>query len=268
MHALKTGMRTDRRYTIALCRGGLMVDETKALLRHWIADESLDRFEERVRNQDLLGRATARRIKDIVRGVFAPRFLRPTDRQARYLTRMIGRDFALRTLTEILFVWAARVDDLLYDFSAERFWPLCRSSRTLIQSSDVLAFFQEALDDGRIPRRWSSRVTSDMAARLLRTLREAGFIRQRGRGSRELVAYEMSDTGVVCLAHDLHESGLTDARMCEHADWRLFGMDREAVLERLDSIGPASGMLVQHAGSVVRISWRFESVEELIDGIA
>jgi hypothetical protein len=37
------------------------------------------------------------------------------------------------------------------------------------------------------------------------------------------------------------------------------------VLERLDALGAEAGLLVQRAGSVVRISWSHPSMEALID---
>ena len=72
----------------------------------------------------------------------------------------------------------------------------------------------------------------------------------------------MSDECAAYLAYELHEAGLTDSAMCEAADWGVFGLDRGRVLVRLDNLGESKGMLVQRAGSVVRITWKYQSVEE------
>jgi len=79
------------RYTIAVCKGSAFLEETKALLRAWHPGEPTTEFRHRVLRQDLLGRMTAYRASDIVRRVFAWRFLRPDNRPAILLKRLLGR---------------------------------------------------------------------------------------------------------------------------------------------------------------------------------
>ena len=78
----------------------------------------------------------------------------------------------------------------------------------------------------------------------------------------------LSDEGAAYLARELHDQGLSDSAMCEHPDWGLFGLDRGRVLGRLDNLADQFGLLVQRAGSVVRITWKHASIEELIDDLA
>lgn len=69
-----------RQYTTAISKGAGMIEETRRLLEHWTPGESLDGFMHRVQNQGLLGNATAYRTRDVVRRVFALRYLKPTDK--------------------------------------------------------------------------------------------------------------------------------------------------------------------------------------------
>jgi len=257
-----------RRYTIALCKGAGLVNETQTLLQNWIPDEDLHVFVDRVLQNDLLGRATAYRTKDIVRRVFARRFLSPTDLPARRLRRIIDKGLPRKMFTEILFIYAARADHLLYDFTTERFWPECRRGRSALDNKDVLTFLSEAIEDRRIEKPWSEKVSLKITRGVLGTLRDIGFLREVGKRHREIIPYYLSNEGAAFLAYDLHHSGLTDAGICEHTDWNLFGMDRERVLNHLDSLSEESGMIVQRGGSVVRITWKFKTVEELIDALA
>ena len=68
-------------------------------------------------------------------------------------------------------------------------------------------------------------------------------------------------------AHDLHLGAFPDGALVEHPDWCLFGLDRSHLLDRLDALPPTCGLLVQRAGSVVRITWKYSSMEEFIDAI-
>lgn len=268
MQAVETAMGTDRGYTIALCKGAALIDETRALVRHWTPGEDVGHFVDRVLRDNLLARATAYRTRDIVRRVFARRFLFPTDIPARHLKILANRKFPPKLFTEVLFLYAARADRLLYDFTGHVFWAACRRGRTVLTTEDVLAFLTEAADRGRIEQPWSPQVQIKIARGVLSTLRDVGFLREAHRGRREIVPYHLSDEGTAYLARELHDEGLSDSAMCEHPDWGLFGLDRGRVLGRLDNLADDFGLLVQRAGSVVRITWKHASIEELIDDLA
>lgn len=258
----------ERKYTTAISKGTAMVNETRSLLLSWKPGEDFDAFARRVQSEGILGSATAYRTQDAVRRVFAPRFLRPTDSAARVLKHVLESGLPGRVFTELLFLYAARNDSLIYDFTSREFWPAVRRGRTAIDTDTVLAFLSEAHMDGRLESRWSHNVAVRIARCLLAMLRDVGFLRETNRGRREIVEYRMSDEGVAILARELHESGITDAALCSHPDWELFGMRGSEVLDRLDAIGEHRGLIVQRAGSVVRLTWFAGSIEELIDVLA
>jgi AcrR family transcriptional regulator len=265
-----TELHADRRYTIAICKGAGLVSETRQLMENWRPGECVDSFVRRVLEEDLLGRFTAYRSKDIVRRVFANRFLLPTDRPARLLKRIIEGGLPNKTFTEMLFLFACRADALIYDFTSDWYWEAIRRGRTKLSMSDVRAFFAEAVADGRIPGAWSEAVQIKIARGLLGILRDVGYLREERRGvqERDIIPYHMSGEGVACLARELSDSGLSDSALCEHADWKLFGLNREAVIDRLDRLGEERGLIIQRAGSVVSITWRVKSMKELIDVLA
>ncbi len=79
------------RYTIAVCKGSALLDETKALLRAWQPEETIKEFSARVLRNDLLGKSTAYRNRDIVRRVFARRLLSPDTKPAQFLKRLLTK---------------------------------------------------------------------------------------------------------------------------------------------------------------------------------
>jgi hypothetical protein len=257
----------ERRYTIALCKGAALLDETRTLLNHWIPGEEIDQFVDRIQRENALAKATAYRTNDIVRRVFARRFLAPTDSPARRLRRIAQRGLSRKLFAEVLFLYAARADALLYDFTTEVYWPACRRGRATLSTAEVLDFLAEASGDGRIPQAWSSGVQRKIARGVLSTLADVGFLREQG-GRREVAPYYASDEGIAYLAYELREKGLSDLAISEHQDWQLFGLAESRLLGRLDSLSDVCGLLAQRAGSVLRITWRYQSVEELIDALA
>lgn len=242
-----------------------MLDETRRLLKHWQPDEPLDEFARRVHTEGLLGNATAYRTRDIVKRVFAPRFLKPTDLPARILKAVMESSLPARTFNEMLFLFSARQDPLVYDYTVEGYWKAVRRGRNSIDTDQVVTFLTRAELDGRLENKWSENVTVRIGRCVVGMLRDIGYLRERNRGRREIVEYRMSDEGAALMARILHEEGVNDSTLCEHPDWALFGMKPGEVLAFLDSLGEHRGLVVQQAGSVVRLTWYINSLEELIN---
>jgi hypothetical protein len=257
-----------RRYSTAISKGAGMIEETRRLLEHWRPGEPLDTFTRRVHEEGLLGNSTAYRTRDVVRRVFAPRFLRPNDKPARVLQRVLASGLPGRVFAELLFVFTARQDPLVYDFTNREYWTAVRRGRSVLDTDQVLSFLSEAHYDERLDNQWSEKVSVRIARCVLGLLRDVGFLREVARGRKEIVNYRMSDEGVAILARELNESGVTDSSLCDHPDWRLFGMIPSEVVERLDGIGEHRGVIVQRAGSVVHFTWIVKTIEELIDVLA
>lgn len=262
---LTMNKEVQRQYTTAISKGAGMIEETRRLLEHWIPGEPLDEFTRRVQDEGLLGNATAYRTRDIVRRVFAPRYLKPSDKPARVLQRVLSSGLPGRVFTELLFVFSARQDPLVYDFTIREYWPAARRGRNIMDTGPMLSFLSEAHYDGRLDNQWSESVSVRIARCVLGLLRDVGFLREVTRGRREIADYRMSDEGAAVLARELLESGVTDSSLCAHPDWGLFGMTASEVLERLDGLGEHRGVIVQRAGSVVHFTWTVNSLEDLID---
>jgi len=254
-------------YTQALAKGGALLRETRALLQVWEPGESGAAFAERVLREDVLGRATAHRVLDIVR-VFSLRFLTPTDAPARHLRRLMSEGAPRQIFTDLVFYFTARQDDLLRDFTVLRYWPAVREGRLIIQNQDVRQLIWEAEQDGRIRTRWSAEIKRDMAGRVLITLTDFGLLREFKPAKREVVPYRPADGTVVYLAYLLHDMGVTDASIAQHEAWALFGLEPRDVWNRLELLAGEGWFIVQRAGEVVRIAWKHQRIEDVVDALA
>ena len=74
----------------------------RALLLAWEPGEPPAAFARRVHQDDLVGKATARTVKDYVYA-FTCRFLTPTDAPARHLRRLALGGSARQTLNDLIF---------------------------------------------------------------------------------------------------------------------------------------------------------------------
>lgn len=254
-------------YTIAICKGSALLDETRALFRAWQPGESLSAFDARVLREDILGKATAYRARDIVRRVFARRFLQPDDRPARQLKRLLEALPPGAWFGDLCLLCAARADQLLSEIITELYWPAVEEGRLTVMPDAVVRFLREAHHQGRMQKPWSDAVRVKVARGLLKALTDFGLLREVARGRRETVVYQPTDLALVYLAHDLHASGLTDAGVVDHADWELYGIRRAHRFEVLNRLGGEGWWIAQGAGSVVRITWKYDTLEEAVDAL-
>ena len=73
--------------------------------------------------------------------------------------------------------------------------------------------------------------------------------------------FRISPITAAYLAYDLHFEGVSDGSLAAHADWQLFGMTREDVIDELKKLSLRGLFIIQAAGEVVRISWKQPTME-------
>lgn len=253
-------------YTEALTRGGVLLDEMRTLLAAWQPGETAAGFGKRVRGEDILSKATARTISDYMLA-FSRRFLNPDGTAARHLRRLLAGSVSRQVGDDVIWYYTARAEKLLWDFTTLCYWPAARLGRLTLSNDDVRSMLWEAELDGRL-RGWSPAVKHDMPARVLTALAEFGLLGPRKAGRREILPYRPMDGTVLYLAHLLHEDGVTDASLAQQATWALFGLEPADVWHRLQSLVPEGWFVLQRAGQVVRITWKYQTVAEVVDELA
>jgi hypothetical protein len=264
---IATPTRTHVTYTQALAKGGALLAETRILLEAWQPGEPAAAFTDRVLKTDVLGRLTATRTADILR-VFSNRFLSPTDAPARHLHTLVSSETPGQMYKDLVFHYTAQHDDLLRDFTVDRYWPAVREGRVTISNPDVRNLILEAEQDGRIPSPWSAEIKRDMAGRVLIALTDFGLLRQLRPGLREVLPYRPDDRTVVYLAYRLHEFGATDSSLADQRPWALFGLEARDVWHRLEHVSDGDWFVIQRAGGLTRISWLYEDAEEVVHALA
>lgn len=251
-------------YTSRVIKGGALLAECRELLRAWLPDESAADLETRVLARDLLGRNTAQRVQDLVRLVFARRYL-GDPANARLLQRLLQDRPRGGWFAQVSLVLAARSDRLVRDVASEVVPRLRRQGTAALSARDLVPFLREAEQQGRTQRPWSPAVRERVSQGLVRLLTELGLLGPPRRGLRELLPCAPHPLSVAWLAYDLHFQGVTDSGVTAHPDWRLWHMDEEAVRRELSDLAPQGLWIFQAAGSVVDLRWNHSNREELAD---
>ncbi len=215
----------------------------------------------------VIGRATALRVQDIVGRVFASRYLKDSAKPARNIKLLVELGVSTNKLNQILLIHTARAHDVFHDFITDTYWAKYSTGATLISRQDALYFLERAANTGIISPRWSDTMMLRVARYLTGCLTDFQLAGDDRAGKREIISFTIQPLTTLYLAHDIHFAGFSDNAIIEHEDWGLFGlegMDVRNVLERA-----AKGHFIpQFSGDLIRITWKYKTMEEAIGGIA
>ena len=261
-------MTTHANYTVALAKGQGIPSETMQLLRAWREGMSAVALTRDVIANGLLSKATNARASDIVSRVFAPRYLAKGAAPARNLKRLLENGLSIDRLLPLFLIYTARVNLILRDFIVRVYWPHYNAGARILQRQDALDFMKTARAAGLIPSEWSEAVKTKMTRYLLSSLTDFKLTRDLPQGRREIIPYSIHPTTVLYLAHEAHFAGASDHAVLEHQDWQLFGLDRFRVLDEFRKAAAEGHFVVQYSGELLRISWKYKSLEESLDVIA
>ena len=107
-----------------------------------------------------------------------------------------------------------------------------------------------------------------MAQYQLACFTDFGLTRDRPKSGKEIKPFAILASTTLYLTHEAHFSGQSDHAVLEHPDWKLFGLERQGVLEELRKVAAEGHFIVQFSGDLLCISWKYKTMEECLDGIA
>ncbi|KSV61621.1 hypothetical protein N182_13670 [Sinorhizobium sp. GL2] len=210
---------------------------------------------------------SARRLQNVVLEAFAPRYLIDDAAPAKLLKALSPR-LAKDDLRALCFVHTCRANLILGDFVRQVYWPRYSAGASFVSGEDSLGFVKSAVSDGRTTTHWSSSTVTRVASYLLGACADFGLLGPMRGGSRSINTFRVTPSVSSILAHDLHFRGLGDNALLRSSDWGLFGLEADDVLGELKRVALRGEIIVQSAGGLTQISWKFKSMEELANGFA
>ncbi len=250
------------RYTTQLGAGLGLVNETKALLELWDPGMTIIQLFQTALRSGRFPNITARRLRNVVTECFTPRYLVHEGAPALHLKRM-SPSLSPAELQQMLFLFTCRASSILADFVREVYWQKYVGGHGEISNYDARAFVQRAIDHGKAGERWSESTVKRQSSYLTRCAADFGLLEDGSKSTRRLLPYRISSRVSAYLAHDLHFSAIGDNALLDHPDWELFGLSRHDVLDELKRLSLNGFLILQAAGSAIKISWKFKEMETL-----
>ncbi len=260
--------RLESRYSSQLSAGLGAVPETLELLRLWTPGTPASQLVDTAVESGTFSRATARRTRNLVAEMFAPRYLCDGGTPAERLKFLMGHRLPHEALVQTLLLHTCRAQPMLADFIIEVYWPKYSGGATSLLKADAEGFIRRALDGGKMAAKWSPSTIDRQAGHLVGCCLDFGLV-SKGKGSvRTIQRFAIRRETALYLAHDLHFAGASDMALVQHLDWRLFGYEPQEVVRQLRTLGDDGHLIVQSSGELVQISWKYKSMEDCLNALA
>lgn len=244
-------------YSSNLAKGTGLINETLTLIEFYQIGESKQEFLKRCISQNILNKSTEHRTKDIINLVFFDRYWKTEETVIQFLKMMRENGLSLEALKTLFFIYTARANQVLYDFTLE-----IRSQGTSKKVSKEIAqsFLLRAISDGLAPK-WSDSIITRVSSYLISCLKDFNIIERSG-----YIVNNWPDTKVFnYLIHELHFKGYSDEKIARDNLWELLGLDFHKLIQEIERISYKGTFIFQHSGEILRIGWNYKTMEEFID---
>ena len=252
------------RYSSRIIKAGALLADTKTLLAHWDVEDSVRGNMNRIRRENLFGKASRSRVQDVLE-IFRQRFL-GEDCVTKALVVLVQKRLSAAALDRILYFHAARSDRLLHDTVTEVLTPLQARGITEIDTLEIQGPLKKWADAGKTSGDWSKPTILRIAQGLLSALRDFGVL--QGAAKKRIAPAYLPVAAFAYLVFYFKQHQPSGAKLVELPEWRLFFLPREGV-ERFLFEAHQHNLLEYHAaGSVTRLTFPANTLVEYAHVIA
>lgn len=247
------------KYHTNLSKGCGLIEETLTLLS--ICDEKTTKesLADYVHNNNSLAKFTDKRNTDIVKLVFYPRYLKNNPSVALWLKKIRNKGLMLPQFKQLLMIYTFRENALAYNYITDNLNELRISGYERIPKDNIKNYIYNIIESNKL--NWGEAIIKRHISYIKSLLCDFDLINKKG----DLLPYEIADFTVMYLMHELHFEGLSDIAIWNHEDWQLFGLEKHQVRDKILELNFKGGYLAQCTADLMTISWKYKSMEDLIN---
>jgi hypothetical protein len=251
-------------YSSKIIKAGALLADTKTLLAHWNTSVAAQVNLDRLRRENVFGKVSRSRVKDVL-SIFRQRVL-GEESVTKALVVLAQKRLPAATLDRILYFHAAQADRLLHDTVTEILLPLQARGITHIDVREIQRPLKKWAEAGKTSGKWSDPTIIRIAQGLLSTLRDFGVL--QGAAKKRIAPAYLPISAFAYLAFYFKQRQPSGAKLVDLPDWMLFFLPREGV-ERFLFEAHQHKLLEYHAaGSVTRLTFPANTLEEYAHVIA
>ena len=250
---------THRKFNQQLCKGTGMINETLLLLELCEEGITKETLLSQVINSNILSTSSETRAKDIVKTVFYNRFMKDNPKVCHWLRRVRSRGLSVNHLSQLLYIFCARQNDILRDYIETELNPASESFIDTLPKDTFVKYVKQLAENNLVD--WSEASIKKNASYIKACLCDFQIIDNNNR----ILKPEINDFTALFLMYELHFSGLSDMAIWNHEDWKLFNINKSDVLRIILELNLKGGYIAQSSGELLTISWQYKTMEEMID---
>jgi len=253
---------TTSAFTVNIQKGGALLPDARRLVEVWDLSEPADANLRRVADENLLGKATRRRLDDVLLRCLVPRFVGPGPQVMGALKQLLSDD---RVFVEAAYYETSRDERLLAAFAEGPCLDWYHAGRSRVTIEDTTAWLAEQTSEGVLPQ-WSPTVRTKVGRGLLAALRDFQVL--EGATLKRFAPPQLSLRGFAYVAFRVHEQGGSSTTIATSHVWRRWLLGPARVEDLLHEAARAGVLTYGSAGTAFRIDWHVTSVEEAIRAAA
>lgn len=245
-------------YTSRIIKASALIADTKILLREWDLSQSVEENLDRASRQNIFGKASRKRIDDIL-VIFRQRYFDDPDVGAALVTLVQG-GAPSQWIDPLLYFFSVQNDRVLRDVAIEVLYPRHKNGRTEVPTDVVIHAIRNWVAQGKTTTDWSDSTIKRVARGVMATLRDFGVL--EGRAHKRLTPIYLPTPPFALIALWLQQRERSGHRVLQSDEWRLFFLPVEGV-ERFFIEAHQQHLLEYYAaGSVIRIEFPVETLRE------
>lgn len=260
-------MNTKSLYNTQLRAGLGLVNETKELLDLWSLGMKPRQLYQLALASGRFPNITASSLRNIIIKCFARRYLVNKGIPALHLKRLVPY-ISMAEYQQLLFLFTCRATPILSDFVKQVYWAKYAAGYAQISNEDARVFVAQAVDEGKTTEHWPEDTVRRVASNLTRCCADYGMLENGSKPSRRILAFHAYPKIIAYIAYELHLAGMGDNALLSYHDWQLFGLSRPDLLAEIKRLSLKGFFIVQAAGEIVKISWKYQNMEALCDVLA
>lgn len=244
---------------------GSMIEETYAAFRGWDLAQSKQENLERLRDENLVGAASANWLRD-VRFVISRRF--DPDTRDRSLVELAQAGVDREVWTPILLWHMTRDEFLVRDFLISWLYPRYVDGVYRLRSDEVVAYLQALAEHDGIEwsGAWTAATTARVASGLLRMAADFGLL--TGKNDKGFASYHLPDQSFLYLLHAAAESEPSVSKLVALPDWRMYLLAPDDVERRIVDLHQFRKLHYEVAGSLAQLTLPCRTAAEFARSMA
>jgi len=245
-------------YSSRIIKASALIPDTKVLLSEWNLALSVADNLDRLQRENVFGKASRRRVSDIL-VIFRQRFFADPDVGAALVT-LVQEGAPDGWISPLLYFFAAQNDRTLRDMVTEVVYPRQMAGFTDIPIEYTYRAVRNWVAEGKTTSQWGESTIQRVSRNSLATLRDFGLL--DGTVNKRIVPIYLPTQAFALIAHWMQTQVASGNLILHHEDWKLFFLSVAGVERFFIEAHQEHLLNYQAAGSIVRIDFPAPTLAE------